>query len=647
MDYEIESLVKKLNEYRSQYYNGFSDIDDEEFDYYERKLKELDPNNEYFNQVGAKINYDSENVEHKFPMLSMQKVQTSLDAMKWIDSMGGGKIFVEPKLDGISGKIVYNNKGEFEYASTRGNGLVGAIIQFAKDIPSVPKKFIPNSELRGEFVISKKFANKIDGPLRNNCSGILKRKEFSKEVLMVSFVIYEVFLYDSQLKFHDREDKLNIIKQHLGNQKYNIVWLKSIEGSDKINEIYDLYVNKLRDEYEFETDGMILTVDGDQKVYDEINSRYKISTFNRYNMALKPPAEYAESTIKDIKAFVNRRKISFVAEIEPVRILGVTITNATLDNYTNIEKNHIGIGTNCLIKRSNDVIPKIFDVFNKDDSIKVYKLTTCPCCGSKLERFYKDLVCTNEFGCRDIYKSKIMNVLNKLDVKNIGESAIDFVTDTIIKKHPGKMYLYNFFSEVVPNLNTYGLEQEIVDHYNGGKRPEIFKTAVFSMFENLSEIDILGAMNIPYVAKGELLKRSIRDYDQFLRYIAEIHKKPVLTEVFDSILIKTWFSNVDLRKDIEMTMKLLKPLFVKSEDPNDNAITYCVSGEVPEEYGNKKQFGEFITGINASFKQVKDVTSGINYLVTNERSTSKVLKAMRYNIPIVNFEEFEIMVRRY
>jgi NAD-dependent DNA ligase len=94
-------------------------------------------------------------------------------------------------------------------------------------------------------------------------------------------------------------------------------------------------------------------------------------------------------------------------------------------------------------------------------------------------------------------------------------------------------------------------------------------------------------------------------------------------------------------------MKLLKPLFVKSEDPNDNAITYCVSGEVPEEYGNKKQFGEFITGINTSFKQVKDVTSGINYLVTNERSTSKVLKAMRYNIPIVNFEEFEIMVRRY
>jgi DNA ligase (NAD+) len=267
---------------------------------------------------------------------------------------------------------------------------------------------------------------------------------------MVSFVIYEVFLYDKPLQFKDREDKLRLIRENLGDQVYEMVWLRSFYGADEINKVYDLYVNKLRDSYEFETDGMILTVDGDQKVYDEINSRYKISTFNRYNMALKPPAEYAESVIKAIHAYVNRRKVSFVAEIEPVQIMGVNISRATLDNYYNIEKNHIGIGTNCLIKRTNDVIPKIFDTFNKDEgSIKQYELHNCPCCGSKLIRYYKDLVCPNEFGCRDVYKSKIMNVITKLEAKNIGESTVDFITDAIIRKHPGKMYLYNFFSELL------------------------------------------------------------------------------------------------------------------------------------------------------------------------------------------------------
>ena len=167
------------------------------------------------------------------------------------------------------------------------------------------------------------------------------------------------------------------------------------------------------------------------------------------------------------------------------------------------------------------------------------------------------------------------------------------------------------------------------------------------MFENISEIDVLSVMNIPYVAKGELLKKSIRDYKQFVDYIEEIHKKPVVTEVFDSILLNTWYTNTLLRKDIEMTMELLKPVSVKSEDPNDNAITFCISGEVPPEYGNKKDYANFIGSINLNFKQVKDVTSGINYLVTNERSTSKVLKAMRYNIPIVSFEEFESIVRSY
>lgn len=130
---EIEELVNKLNECRESYYNkGISLISDEEFDFEEKRLRELDPQNPYFQQIGRKTSTRDIPVEHKIPMLSMQKVQTAEDAEAWIDSVAKGDVWVDPKLDGISGKVVFNDEGLFDYASTRGDGMVGALIPFAK-----------------------------------------------------------------------------------------------------------------------------------------------------------------------------------------------------------------------------------------------------------------------------------------------------------------------------------------------------------------------------------------------------------------------------------------------------------------------------------------------------------------------------------
>ena len=103
----VQEIVDKLNKLRESYYNDSSDMNDELFDFYERKLKLLDPNNPYFDQVGSKINYDTEEIEHEIPMLSMQKVQKLEDAEKWFENIGVDNVWIDPKLDGISGKIVY------------------------------------------------------------------------------------------------------------------------------------------------------------------------------------------------------------------------------------------------------------------------------------------------------------------------------------------------------------------------------------------------------------------------------------------------------------------------------------------------------------------------------------------------------------
>ena len=198
----VKKLVENLMKWKEAYYNGTPLISDEEFDFEERKLKKIDPNNEYFRKVGYKTSTRDINVKHIVPMLSMQKVQTAEDADKWIKSIENTPglsfqslkygVWIDPKIDGVSGKIVYDKDGNFQYASTRGDGLVGAIIPFANQIKEIPKKFLPNSELRGEFFISKKNRKYFNGPLRNNCSGLLKRKEFTEESEFIEFIIYDV-----------------------------------------------------------------------------------------------------------------------------------------------------------------------------------------------------------------------------------------------------------------------------------------------------------------------------------------------------------------------------------------------------------------------------------------------------------------------
>ena len=123
---EIKKLVDELNSYRMKYYNGEdTGVTDEEFDFKERRLKELDPNNQYFYQVGAKTQTRDIPVEHEYPMLSMQKEQTAEAVVDWFFDIqqkfpnlyfedGIPSLWYEPKFDGISGKIVYDQEGNYK-----------------------------------------------------------------------------------------------------------------------------------------------------------------------------------------------------------------------------------------------------------------------------------------------------------------------------------------------------------------------------------------------------------------------------------------------------------------------------------------------------------------------------------------------------
>ena len=642
----VKKLVENLMKWKEAYYNGTPLISDEEFDFEERKLKKIDPNNEYFRKVGYKTSTRDINVKHVVPMLSMQKVQTAEDADKWIKSIENTPglsfqslkygVWIDPKIDGVSGKIVYDKDGNFQYASTRGDGLVGAIIPFANQIKEIPKKFLPNSELRGEFFISKKNRKYFNGPLRNNCSGLLKRKEFTEESEFIEFIIYDVHTYSksNEIVFKDRLDKLNKIKQILEDNDITNYRIVPVEKTDNIYDIYKKYNEQLRNSWDYETDGIIMTVDGGQDNYNLINSKYTITSFNRFNMALKPPAEFGESVIEDIECYTNRQKISFVAKIKPIYLNGVLVSAATLNNYTDMQEKHIGIGSRILIKRSNDVIPTIVESYNEDATdIKFIKMTKCPCCGQPVIKCNRDLICTNEYGCQAIYESKLSNIIDKLEIKNIGPAIIhNFVN--YMKENKLEYTFYNFFNILLDPISRYDY---FIKSTNSDKITNTIDNSIkLFLSKGVSELQILSNFNIPMIGEKMLINHKIFTIKDLNNYCDSVNKS-VIQSAFDGFICK-WCNDKKHIEDLTKTIELLKP-FIKDRDIiSSDDVLYCISGDVGN-FKNKQELIDTIQKMNSKCKFVNSVTKDLAFLISEEEGTTKVMKAKKYKIPVYSIND--------
>ena len=637
----IAELKDYLLKCKEDYYNGTPTISDEQFDYYERKLKQMDPTNDYFNKIGAKTLTGEIKITHKIPMLSMQKEQTFEKVDDWFGNIlnkfpnlnfNGQQpyLVVDPKLDGISGNIVFDKDGNLKYAATRGDGYEGSIIPFADKLKCVPKHFLGNCELRGEFIIKKIHRDKFKGPLRNNVSGLLKRLEYSPQCDLIDFVVYNCNPYDQDFEWLDRVDLMTTIKNYILDYASSTDYVEPFITTN-IQETYDEYVHNLRDFWDWETDGIIFTIGGPESNYKMIDSAYKITSCHRYNMALKPPALCAESKVIDIQGYTNRIKVSFVATIEPVQLMDIVCTHATLDNYSLMKEKKIGIGSTVLVKRANDVIPKITESFNKpEDNVKFIEFTHCPSCGTKLIRVYRDLACPNEYGCEGIVASKIIKMLKSIGVKSIGPAVAKKIAHILVEVDKDSSWTHFF-----DRLKTDRFINELWTP--GSKSAENYSKAIDFIFNNITEMQLLDGFNIPYTGAKELINHGIKSISDLLKYYEKIkNSKNVNLSSFDSIIFN-WLNDCKHLQDIVHTNEILANYFV--HDSSDSGKqTYCISGEIPG-FKHKSDLIKLLKEKRPDLVFVDSVTTETNYLISVETSTSKVLKAKRYNIPIVKIDE--------
>ena len=336
---------------------------------------------------------------------------------------------VEYKFDGLTVCLTYEN-GNFVRATTRGNGVVGEdVTAQVLTIPSFPLKiaYTGTLEVRGEAVIRLSVLDEYNKtaaePLknaRNAAAGAIRNLDPKITRLRRP----DIYFYDvnytsdgtlaSQTEAHEflqREGfKVYPYFAVCKNKEEVLAAISEIEEQRKVIDVL--------------TDGAVIRVN-DAVLREEMGSTDK---FPRWAMAYKFEAEEVTTLLKEVIWQVGRTgKLTPLALLEPVELGGATVSRATLNNYGDILRKDVKVGSRVLVRRSNEVIPEILGATEHyEHSKEVEKPCVCPACGSALHEIGAHLFCPNRL-CRprvvaalDHYASK-----NAMNVDGFSESTAE------------------------------------------------------------------------------------------------------------------------------------------------------------------------------------------------------------------------------
>lgn len=620
IDTQPLNILIELAKYAAeQYYNGEGVISDKLYDDLFDEIKKRDPNNDFLKKVGFEITGKNK-VELPYYMGSMDKIKISESdrLSKWQKKFNKHDYVIMDKLDGISGLFVLKNGVKKLY--TRGNGTIGQdITHLINTIPSFKFSVSTNIVLRGELIISKKKWQKYTTQFsnaRNMVSGLVNSKKINTDIMKdIDFVIYEIMeprmRQSEQLKF-------------LAKNKMTHVYYETLDKSDLDFEMLDEILLDRRESSEYEIDGIIIM---DDSLHD-----YNAEGNPDFAFAFKDASEKqtADVVVKDVEWNVSKDgylKPKLV--LEPTKLSGVIISNATAFNAKYIVDNKIGPSSVVKIIRSGDVIPHVLEV------IKTAKVKM-PSVEYKWNETNVDLIATGSKSDEQIIK-ELTFFAEKMDIMNLSEGIItNFVENDID----------DIFKIINVSKNTLAELPSFKDKMVN-KIHENIQTAI----EKATLIQFMNATNIfgHNFGHKRLEKIFIKYGNNFIKYMKD-HTKD---EIYNDVIKIDGFDDITASQFSNLIHEFIK---VFEKIPNSYQKTILKNSEskvVSEKFKGKKfvfsgfrnkEWEDYITENGGEL--VSSVSKNTSYLVTtkkdyDEGSTSKVIKAKEVGVQIVIKEEFE------
>ena len=653
----IIQLRRELHEHNYRYYVlNQPTIGDQDFDFMMHELQQLEAKhpemadeNSPTQRVGSDLNTEFQQVEHKYPMLSLANTYNEQDVSDWYESVRKGlageefEVCCEMKYDGLSISLTYVD-GRLTQAVTRGDGVRGddvtANVKTIRAIPLVlPGKGYPKEfEIRGEILMPwavferlNKERQEAEEPLfanpRNAASGTLKSQK-SSLVASRQLDAYLYYLLGEDLPAEGHYENLEAARQ----------WgFKISEGMRKVKtleEIYDFinYWDTERKNLPVATDGIVLKVNS----LRQQRSLGFTAKSPRWAIAYKFKAERVCTRLNEVTYQVGRTgAITPVANMDPVQLAGTTVKRATLNNEDFIKSFDLHIGDYVYVEKGGEIIPKIVGVDIEQRPIiaqPVRFIKRCPECGTPLVRYEGEAAwyCPNDTGCAPQIKGRIEHFISRraMNIDSLGPETIDdYYRQGLIKN------VADLYDIQVQQINGDGSRtksaQRIVNGIEASKQVP-FERVVF-------------ALGIRFVGEtsARLLARHFKDIDALMNAgLEELQEIEGIGEVMAKSII-TYFHDNQNREIVERLRAygLQMALTGQQTATSDKlaGLSIVISGVF--EHHSRDEYKAIIEQNGG--KNVGSISGKTSFILAGENmGPSKLQKAEKLGIEIVNEDEF-------
>lgn len=621
MKSRIQELEKLIIRHKSLYYSGRPEVSDAEYDSLELELKKLDNTNSVLNLVGTVVS-NLEKVKHDQKMLSLDKVYSVDELMKWVETEEVVSTF---KVDGVSCSLIYEN-GHLVMAKTRGDGSFGEnITDKVRWIEELPKSISHTQkiEVRGElytteehfFQLSEEMVSRgLEKPTsqRNIVAGFMGRKESIDLCRYINFMGFDVLGLD-EIKTEIEKEKI------LKDEGFNTPKVVLHKKQATIEEAID-GARQFMSEGDYQIDGLVFT-------YNDIlkqNELGNTSHHPRFKMAFKFMGESKNTKIIDITWQVSRNGIlTPVAEVDPVELSGAMIGRVTLHNYGMVRQYDLKSEDEIEIIRSGEVIPKFLSVVKSSNkSLLIPK--KCPSCQS--ETIIKDirLYCINE-ECPGKNKESILNFIVKIGIEDLSGRRLDELIAARLVKNISDLYRLSVNDFLGLDKVKEKLAEKLYDNIQKTKKPDL--------------ITFLSSLGISGGAYNKCEKVVHAGYDSLQKIMSITEENLMSIDGFAEKSAQEFAKS--LREKRELVGELLSLGFeIKIEEKKESKVTdkkICITGALSEKRSvieeKIREFGGVVVG---------SVSKNTDYLLTNETdpASSKYKKALELKIQIITEKEF-------
>jgi DNA ligase (NAD+) len=645
----VEKLRDLIRQYEHAYYVlDQSEVSDSEYDalFLElRRIEEERPDlltpDSPTQRVSGEASDQFAKVRHRSPMLSLQNAfdEAEIRAFdKRVLAAVGEKVVycAELKIDGLAISLTYA-KGRLQRAATRGDGTTGedvtANVRTIRSVPLAvtPAKGLPDLfEARGEVYFPIAGFERLNREMeaagkprfvnpRNTAAGSVRQIDPN----VTASRDLQTFMYtlDPAGQARSQWDVLNTL------ESMGFRVNKNRRRLDSIEDVIDYHAEwqRRRHELEYEIDGMVVKVDG----FGQQLELGFVARSPRWAIAFKYAPEQAETEVEEIACYVGRTGVlTPVAHVKPVVVGGVTIRNVTMHNEAQVNEKGVYVGARVVIHRAGDVIPEIVSV--KDPKPGWKMPARCPVCGGEVvrEEPYIAHRCINPF-CGAQRLERLRHFAAVMDIEGLGYATLTQVIDRGVVEDPSD--LYRMSKDQVTELEGFADKsaQNLVDRIAASRQPDMWR--------------FLYALGIPQVgeATAQLLAADFGGIDR-LRAASEDDLRRV-EGVGPSMAheVHAYFQGPGAALVDKLLAAGVQPQV--AEAPGDGPFTgktFVFTGTL--EFMSRPDAEALVRKLGG--KAVGGVSAKTDYVVAGPGAGSKLEKAQRLKLAILDEEQFKALL---